>query len=367
MKFVKIILTILILLYSGLSSAQESDEKSEQSLIKKALEEFDNGNYVSAAEYFKAAYLINPKPSYIFNIARVYEITENWESCVKYYMDFLATDPASEQKKKAGKSLSKCRKDLSKIKSKVEIHSNPEGADVYFNNYFNNEEGEPVCKTPCSLLLSFGEIKILFKKIWYQKAEKTISVEKGKDLNITVELEEERVVIEHRKDDEWTDYAMRKNCEESLKIIEQEIKKTVKAEPVSPVQAKLSVEPEKEISTYSILALTAGIMGLACAGVAIWADLNAFDLNDEANSIDNKSPYYETIYWDKRHRAEDYAKLSYILFGAGGGLAAGSILFIILDSGSDEAVSPEKRSSNMSSAGFTFSSHGFLGRIGGKF
>jgi tetratricopeptide (TPR) repeat protein len=69
---------------------------------------YDVKEYAAAIEEFKAAYLIDADPIYLFNLAQAYRLSGDCKSAESYFAKFLKADPATTQRAKIEKLIAEC-------------------------------------------------------------------------------------------------------------------------------------------------------------------------------------------------------------------------------------------------------------------
>src|SRR5688572_8951893 len=69
---------------------------------------YDVKEYAAAIEEFKAAYLADADPIYLFNIAQAYRLSGDCTSAESYFAKFLKADPDTTQRAKIEKLIAEC-------------------------------------------------------------------------------------------------------------------------------------------------------------------------------------------------------------------------------------------------------------------
>jgi tetratricopeptide (TPR) repeat protein len=75
--------------------------KQVEELSGKAAAAYGEGNYERAIELFKEAYALQPVSNLLFNIAKVYEKTENWDEAENFYKEFIKSPDAEGKAREA--------------------------------------------------------------------------------------------------------------------------------------------------------------------------------------------------------------------------------------------------------------------------
>jgi hypothetical protein len=68
--------------------------------------------YAEAAEHYRAAYMLDPKPEYIYASAQAQRQAGNCEMAIPAYNAYLRTNPKDAERDKAQKNIERCEQDL---------------------------------------------------------------------------------------------------------------------------------------------------------------------------------------------------------------------------------------------------------------
>lgn len=97
-RLLSAILMAVFVLGSLPSAAWAEDvTKKVEELSGQAATAYGAGDYEKAIDLFKQAYALQPVPNLLFNIAKVYEKTENWDEAEKNYRDFIKSPDADSK------------------------------------------------------------------------------------------------------------------------------------------------------------------------------------------------------------------------------------------------------------------------------
>ncbi len=77
-----------------MSAWAASATKQVEELSIKAATAYGEGDYDKAIDLFKQAYALQPVPNLLFNIAKVYEKTQNWDEAENNYKEFIKSPDA---------------------------------------------------------------------------------------------------------------------------------------------------------------------------------------------------------------------------------------------------------------------------------
>lgn len=81
---------------AGPAWAEDVTKKVEE-LSAQAAQAYGEGDFEQAIALFQEAYDLQPVPNLLFNIAKVYEKTENWDAAEKNYKEFIKSPDADSQ------------------------------------------------------------------------------------------------------------------------------------------------------------------------------------------------------------------------------------------------------------------------------
>jgi hypothetical protein len=142
---------------------------------------YHSGNYERAAELFHKAYVQTKDATYLFNVAKCHEKSENYTEALKNYRTFLEKKPGANGRAAIERTIIRLSRIIDAARPTVEFFTVPAGAEIVFNKQL-------VGTTPMKLRVDPGTWKVTFiLKDWAHK-EQTITVKPGKDSRLTVRL-----------------------------------------------------------------------------------------------------------------------------------------------------------------------------------
>ncbi|MBX2811148.1 MAG: hypothetical protein KTR25_05040 [Myxococcales bacterium] len=111
--------------------------------VDMALEQYQQGEYLAAAQYFQDAYLISPQPELVYNIARTYEKALLSERSIQEYERFLSLQGTTAKlRAKALDALAALKEERKSMLREAQRASTPQPTPT--------ETGISVSKTPTS-------------------------------------------------------------------------------------------------------------------------------------------------------------------------------------------------------------------------
>jgi len=153
------------------------------------MEEYVKKNYERAVDDFKKAHEIDREPTDMFNIARCYELLQQFDKAILYYQDFLKMNPVKEYKNKAEAMLKKALSKILETMSELSMDTMPQGADVQIKDMNNivivNE------KSPFRKYLKFGNYNLEIAEKGFEPLKKEITMLPGKGTLVSIELKKE--------------------------------------------------------------------------------------------------------------------------------------------------------------------------------
>jgi hypothetical protein len=149
--------------------AQETPEDLAKQHNSQGLQNIDAGNFVGAVEEFKKAYELDPKPKYIFNTARAYDIMGRGRSALQYYERFLTLKPSEEARKKTEDLMAMVRLKLGTLVVKAV----PDGAGLEVDGTAD------LCRIGEACLLDVGDHAVKVSKPGYEAATRSVRLEAG--------------------------------------------------------------------------------------------------------------------------------------------------------------------------------------------
>jgi tetratricopeptide (TPR) repeat protein len=94
----------------AVSTQARADEA--QTHIDEGTKHYNVQRYDRAAEEYQAAYLLDPKPDYLYAVAQAQRLAGDCEKSVRSYRAYLRTQPAAEDRAKAETNLARCLDEL---------------------------------------------------------------------------------------------------------------------------------------------------------------------------------------------------------------------------------------------------------------
>jgi tetratricopeptide (TPR) repeat protein len=69
-------------------------------------------DYAKAADEYQQAYLLDPKPEYLYALAQSQRLAGDCDKAVRSYQAFIRSKPKAEQAEKAQKNIERCQEDI---------------------------------------------------------------------------------------------------------------------------------------------------------------------------------------------------------------------------------------------------------------
>jgi hypothetical protein len=167
------------------SSSDEEKARKVLKLVRQGKKASQAGNYEEALGHFQQAYELYPRPAILVRLGETAEQLERTEKAIEYYQTFL--EEAPEDKKEI---VSKIESRLERLKQSrratLEVDTRPKNASVRFGS----ADGESASRAPLSRQFEPGETTIVASKEGYETRERTVSLEPGDEMSVTLELKE---------------------------------------------------------------------------------------------------------------------------------------------------------------------------------
>src|SRR6187397_2695881 len=113
--------TLVLVLASAPARAEEPANKPAPTKAQKAeakaladegTKQFNVQQYERAAELYQQAYLIDPKPGYLYATAQSQRLAGACEKALLSYDAYLRTSPAAAERTKTETNIERCKQDL---------------------------------------------------------------------------------------------------------------------------------------------------------------------------------------------------------------------------------------------------------------
>jgi tetratricopeptide (TPR) repeat protein len=163
-------LLTVVTVMSHAPDAAADDEKSQAvALIKEANAHTEAGEHRPALMKYKAAFDIMEDPRILYRIGLSYEQLGNYQRAREHLELYLFADPNSEYKERIEKKIALLKEKEETLQARIEITSNPAGAQIFVDGENNKAYG----KTPITLPVGPGDHTIIVRK---GKAEQTLQL-----------------------------------------------------------------------------------------------------------------------------------------------------------------------------------------------
>ena len=90
------------------ATAHANDPSVAELHSNEGTKHFNVQHYDNAAEEYQAAYVLDPKPEYLYAVAQAQRLAGNCANALPSYRAYLRTDPPADQRAKAEKNLERC-------------------------------------------------------------------------------------------------------------------------------------------------------------------------------------------------------------------------------------------------------------------
>jgi tetratricopeptide (TPR) repeat protein len=164
--------------------ANAQDDKARAvELIKEANVHTEAGEHRPALMKYKVAFDIMEDPRILYRIGLSYEQLGNYQRAREHLELYLFADPDSEYKDRIDKKIALLKEKEETMRARIEISSNPSGAQIFVDGENNKAYG----KTPLVLPVGPGEHSLTLRK---GNAKKSIRIDvgEGETATETVEL-----------------------------------------------------------------------------------------------------------------------------------------------------------------------------------
>jgi tetratricopeptide (TPR) repeat protein len=110
--------------------SESANENSARVLFQRAEVKFNLGNFEAAAADYQAAYELDQRPAFLFNIGQCYRNLGNYERARFFYGRFLAADPRTPERRETEKLIAAMSKLLDEKNASKEEPSPASGPPV---------------------------------------------------------------------------------------------------------------------------------------------------------------------------------------------------------------------------------------------
>src|SRR5262245_516082 len=87
-------IVVALVLGAGMAAAQPDAREQAKSHFKQARAHQQAGEYARAAEEYKAAYALDPRPETLFNIAQAYRLAGDKPAALEHFKRYLDGQPS---------------------------------------------------------------------------------------------------------------------------------------------------------------------------------------------------------------------------------------------------------------------------------
>ena len=167
------------------AGARDLAKRKAAKLGRKGKAAFKKGRYADAISAFSAAYEANPKPKYLYNLAKAYMKNGDLEQAVRTAEDFLQTGPSPKDRAEMEIGLAYLHKKLEQTRVQLGVRSEPAIAE------FHAEAGGRTVggTTPWSGWLPPGPCKLTVLLEGHTPAERAFVLALGEPREVAVRLE----------------------------------------------------------------------------------------------------------------------------------------------------------------------------------
>ncbi len=173
---------------SPAAAAQAPQERRGQQIADKAMDYFDAGDYLSAAQFFMDAYSKDPDPVYLFDAGRAMQAARHVATALNLYQQYLRREPAAVNRKEVERTIRSLRRQAERTHGEVRFRSAPEGATVALIQAKGLPPGESqwLGTTPLDVWLPQGRVvaKVTLKN--HASSVHLIEIEAGSVATVTV-------------------------------------------------------------------------------------------------------------------------------------------------------------------------------------
>ena len=182
-----VLLVLVVLVAAGPASGQVSPEREAagKEHQKRGLALVDEARFLEAIEEFKAAYAADPRPGYLFNVGRAYQLIGQYRNARDAYNRTLDQSKSEEQKE----TLRQLIAEMERLGSSLTLLVTPEGSSVEVDG----DAGLCVAGQRC--LLDPGEHTVKVASSGYAAETRKVKLAPGEAASETVALVLVRTVL----------------------------------------------------------------------------------------------------------------------------------------------------------------------------
>ncbi len=171
----------LCFVFSSASHAQSTDK------LQRARDHFDRGTaffkqgkYEKALEELMQAYVLDPNPALVYNIARVHEEASDLDNALRFFSNYLTMAPRAKNRRQVRKRIKRLKKAIRRRPKRgfLNVSTDPPGAAVRVNGIMVGTT--PVSNAP----VKTGRASVTIELQGFQKYQTTVRVHGG--VNSTV-------------------------------------------------------------------------------------------------------------------------------------------------------------------------------------
>jgi tetratricopeptide (TPR) repeat protein len=103
------------------STARAGDPATAEQHLDEGTKLYNVQEYDKAAEEYQAAYLLDPKPEYLYAVAQAQRLGGDCTKALQSYRAYLRSEPSAEQREKAEKNIERCTEKLQHFQLKITV------------------------------------------------------------------------------------------------------------------------------------------------------------------------------------------------------------------------------------------------------
>jgi hypothetical protein len=181
------VLTVAVLLLSFAATAQ-SDDKTKQARghYDRGTAFYKQGKFEKALEELMQAYVLDPNPRLVYNIARVHEDAGDYDNAVRFFQNYLTMAPRAKNRRLVRRKIRSLKKAIKRRPKRgfLNVTSTPSASVVRI-------DGVIVGKTPLNNVpVVTGKVKLSVESEGYHPYETTVRVVGGRTSSIIASLKD---------------------------------------------------------------------------------------------------------------------------------------------------------------------------------
>lgn len=178
------VLAIVVCVLTILTSLSVAAADSVQTLNERMTRLFAQKRYQRAIPLATKLYQRTKNPAFLATIGRCYDLLKQDEQALIYYRRYLSLQPSTSHAQRVIVRVAVLRTRYALTKREVTVISRPQGAELFLGDAMR-----PLGKTPVTLWIPFGRIRLRFLLGGYKPLQRVVTIGSGPSLTIDQPLE----------------------------------------------------------------------------------------------------------------------------------------------------------------------------------